>query len=164
MKELERNTRINRILDTVEFRACYGYIESCEDTRIFCKHDMVHYMDVARLAYIEALRWDYCISPEIIYATAILHDIGRHLEYSGDTPHEEAGAEIAEPILQECGYSADEIEQIIQAIRDHRNPEVAGQPTLSGIIYDADKASRLCFACDAKDVCHKAEEKKRLEL
>lgn len=164
MKELDRNTRINRILDTVEFIACYGYVESCEETRIFCKHDMTHLMDVARLAYIEALKWDYCISPEIIYTTALLHDIGRHLEYTSDTPHEEAGAEIAASILKECGYSDTEVQQITQAIRDHRNPEVAGQPTLSGIIYDADKASRLCFACDAKEVCKKANEKKRLEL
>lgn len=164
MIELSRNVRVNRILASKKYQECYQRIEVCEKERIFCRHNMVHFMDVARLAQMENLRYEHGISQEMIYTAALLHDIGRYEQYEEGTPHELASLPLAEEIMTACGYSGEEREMVLDAIRNHRNAQVKGQPTLAGLIYDADKASRLCFCCQAQEACHKKDEKKRLEL
>ena len=42
---------------------------------------MGHLLDVARLAWIFNLEANQEISKERIYAAALLHDIGRHIQY-----------------------------------------------------------------------------------
>ncbi|MDD3402380.1 MAG: HD domain-containing protein [Hespellia sp.] len=156
--------RVNEILQQKEYKACYEAISECEKTRIFCRHNMSHFLDVARLAYIESLKRNIKVDKEIIYATAILHDIGRHLQYRENIPHEEASVLIAEQILEHCHFQKEETGQILEAIASHRNEEIRGCADLKGLIYRADKMSRLCFACDAREECNKSDEKKRLEL
>lgn len=75
---------------------------------------------MARLAYIRALEENAPVSKELIYCTALLHDIGRARQYEDGTPHDEAGAAIAGQILNELGFSMEEMEAIIAAIRGHR--------------------------------------------
>ncbi len=48
-----------------------------EEGRRFCHHDMGHFLDVARLAMIFNLQQGLSVSKEMIYAAALLHDIGR---------------------------------------------------------------------------------------
>ena len=57
-------------------------------------------MDVARIAYILSADRAYAVSKEIIYAAALLHDIGKWKQYEDGTPHEKASADLAEQILQ----------------------------------------------------------------
>ncbi|MDO4542527.1 MAG: HD domain-containing protein, partial [Bacillota bacterium] len=46
---------------------------------------------------------------ELIYTTAFLHDIGRFLEYSGESPdHALASEELSRPLLEVAGFSATE--------------------------------------------------------
>ncbi len=45
------------------------------------------------LPYIRALEENYPVSKELIYCTALLHDIGRARQYEDGTPHDEAGCD-----------------------------------------------------------------------
>ena len=50
----------------------------------------------------------------------------------------------------------------MRLIREHRT---AGQAEdLAGLFYRADKLSRSCFSCPAREKCDWPEEKKNLEI
>ena len=74
-------TRVNRIRNHPLYRESLHNIEKLEQERIFCGHNAQHLLDTARLAYIENLERNLGISKEMIYAAALLHDIGRGLQY-----------------------------------------------------------------------------------
>ncbi|WP_242945354.1 HD domain-containing protein [Hespellia stercorisuis] len=156
--------RVNRILQNRIYRSCLQKIEECEKERIFCRHDMTHFLDVARLAYILNLEESCGIKKDCIYACALLHDVGRHIQYTQNVPHEQAGLPIASDIMQECGFKEPDREMILDAIANHRNAEIKGERNLKGLLYRADKMSRICFACKAQDECYKVVEKRRMEL
>ncbi|MDO5538512.1 MAG: HD domain-containing protein [Eubacteriales bacterium] len=156
--------RINRILYHEIYRECYGKNVECEKERIFCHHDMGHFLDVARLALIINLQEQMGISQELIYGAALLHDIGRFRQYLEGIPHEIASAEIAPDILRDCGFDDTETREITDAIRQHRNPDIKGERSLSGVIYRGDKMSRSCFACPAEKMCNWKKEKKNLQI
>ena len=96
--------RVNRILQHEAFKWHMRENEEAEKERIFCHHDMVHFLDVARIAMILNLQEGVGISQGVIYGAALLHDIGRHEQYKDGTPHETASARIAPDILADCGY------------------------------------------------------------
>lgn len=156
--------RVNRILQHHTYKACLRQIYELEAGRDFCGHDMAHLLDVARLAYIFNLEENLQIEKERIYAAALLHDIGRHIQYLEGTPHQESGVPIAEQILKDCGFSKEEREEILEAISRHRDISVKKEPTLAGILYRGDKASRGCFGCRAEKACRWSDEKKNLFL
>lgn len=156
--------RVERILEHPTYRACLQRIEELEAERIFCGHDMAHFLDVARLAYIFNLEEHLGIDRERIYAAALLHDIGRHVQYLDGTPHQEAGLPIAGEILRDCGFSEGEEEEILEAIARHRDGSVEGQASLAGILYRGDKMSRSCFGCRAREQCNWSQEKKNLRI
>lgn len=158
------NEYVNQIIRHAVYVDCYQRIVSCEKDRIFCHHDMVHFLDVARLAEIFNLQEALGIEKKLIYGAALLHDIGRYEQYLNGTPHEVASARIAPAILTECGYLPEEIDEIVDAIRQHRNKEVECEPNLRGILYRADKMSRSCFACPVEAQCDWKKEKKNLFL
>lgn len=138
-------------------------IARMEKDRRYCGHGMQHLLDVARTGWILTLENHYPISKDVVYAAALLHDIGKGRQYEFGTPHHLAGAELAEPILKDCGYTGDEIDEILYAIRLHRKPGDDEAP-LVRILYTADKKTRLCFACQAQDDCNWPPEKKNLRL
>ena len=159
--------RANRILQHPLYRKALEQIEETEEKRIFCKHDMEHFLAVARLVWIYNLRQGANISREVIYAAALLHDIGRAQEYETGRPHHEAGAELARDILRECGFSEEERRQISGAILFHRGSqkESAGEKNdLPRLLYKADKASRNCFVCKARETCKWQPETMNMEL
>lgn len=156
--------RINRIIQNEKYRACLSKIADFERTRIFCGHDMTHFLDVARLAYLFSLEENLPVEKELIYAAALLHDVGRYVQYEDGTPHHLASLPLAEEIMGECGFSAKEKEEILRAIENHRNPAIREEKSLSGLIYRADKMSRSCFGCRAEKECDWSAEKKNLCL
>lgn len=156
--------RINRILHHETYKECYRKNVECEKERIFCHHDMSHFLDVARLAMIINLQEKMEISQELIYGAALLHDIGRFRQYLEEIPHEIASAELAPHILRDCGFDAEEIREITDAIRRHRTPDIKNERSLSGLIYRGDKMSRSCFACPAEKMCDWKKEKKNLQI
>ena len=146
-------------------------IDKLEENRIFCKHNLSHFISVARIA---SIIWQEDgggnnLKRDIIYAAGLLHDVGRVEEYTKGIPHEEAGAIIAGEILQGSGYEDKEIEMITRAISAHRIKddnvkEDRDIDYLGQIISRADKLSRECFACNASDMCKWSEEKKNKSL
>lgn len=177
--------RINKIIKHELYLEFIDKIKEYEKNRIFCKHDSIHFMDVCRLAEID---WLNCrikkiecsedtgclsdkesvefnqINREMLYACGLLHDIGRWQEYETGTPHEIASAKIAPEILYDCGFENEEIKQIAVAIVNHRNKEIAGDNSLSGFLYRADKKSRPCYLCEVEHECNWSISKKNKEI
>ncbi len=156
--------RLDEICSHPLWQKCLQEIGRLEEDRIFCGHDVQHFLDVARIAYIENLEQEYAVSKDLIYAAALLHDIGRHLQYTEGISHEEASARLAETILEDCGFTGEERKEILQAIRLHRNPGTAEKNNLAGLLYRADKKGRACGFCEVRERCNWPEEKKNMKL
>ena len=45
---------------------------------------------MARIAYILNMEQDLGLEKEVIYAAAVLHDIGKYAQYEDGTPHEQS--------------------------------------------------------------------------
>ena len=154
--------RVNQIWKHPLYQTELHKLQLLEADREFCRHTPEHFLDVARLAYIRALEENYSVSKELIYCTALLHDIGRARQYEDGTPHDEAGAVIAEQILKELGFSPEEIQAIVSAIRGHRAE--TNQTILGQLIYRADKKSRNGFSCKAEPECYWSSAKKNMTI
>ena len=118
---------------------------------------LAHFLDVARIAYIEVLEKKLNYNKEVIYAIALLHDIGRGLEYKEGVPHNIASALIAKDILKDIDFTEEQKSQIIKCIEEHR---ASSEDNLSNIIYKSDKLSRNCFNCKSIKLCKWNDEKK----
>lgn len=157
--------KVNKIISHRLWRDCLEQIKKAEENRIFCKHDFSHFLDVARIAYIENLEKGLSVSKEAIYASALLHDIGRHLQYAEGIPHEKASSVLAKKILSDCGFDERLQQQILYAIDSHRQTESAAvSDQLAGLLYRADKKSRNCMFCAVQGECNRSREKKNLNL
>lgn len=152
----------NFILHHEVFQQCRAEIEKEEYGRIFCRHDMSHLLDVARLMMILNEKEKLHIDEEIIYATALLHDVGRHLQYRYGIGHEISSYLIAVKILKDCGLKRQEQRCILSAILTHRDKKVSREKNLNGLLYRADKMSRTCFCCKAEKLCNWPPHKKNM--
>lgn len=161
---MERMERINRIIHNQAYRECVAQNKAAERERIFCRHDMGHFMDVARIGQIINLEEKCGILPELIYAAALVHDIGRYVQYADKTPHEKASAMLAPAILIESGFDHKETDVIIDAVLHHRDENIKEERSLRGILYRADKLSRACYACEAQKLCDWKTDKKNLTI
>lgn len=157
------NYKINLIIENQSFKYNLNKIDILEKQREFCLHDMQHFLDVARIMYIISLENTLNIPKYIIYATALLHDIGRGEEYENGIPHNSASVEIAKNILFQCKYGSEEINEILKAIGNHRN-NTENLKSLSHILYMSDKLSRNCIKCLAIENCKWSVEKKNMEI
>ena len=151
---MKSDERYNSIIANSEYLALLNSINEYETDRKFCRHGIKHLLDTARIMYIITLEENLPYGKDIIYAAALLHDIGRYEQYKNGTPHHIAGKRAAEHILPRCGYSADEAEIISKAISEHRTPSDDTDSSLGALLYKADKLSRMCFCCGVKDECY----------
>jgi putative nucleotidyltransferase with HDIG domain len=157
--DLKDTGRVNSILKNKKYIHLMSRIAELEKEREFCLHDLNHSLDVARIGYIISLEEDLKVSRELIYAAALLHDIGRADEYEKKLSHHEQSAVLAEAILTECGFKESEKCAICEAISAHKY--VAGDERgLKYILYRADKLSRKCFDCKMYQECYWDENKK----
>ena len=156
--------RVNRILKNRRYKELVARIEELEADRIFCRHNMDHFLDVARIACLINEDEKTGIPRGIIYAASLLHDIGRVSQYEDGTEHETAGVGPARMILSECGFTDDETDLIATAISRHGDESVRDRKDLDGLLYRADKMSRKCFICGVRDRCHKPYEKLVMEI
>ncbi|MCR5700589.1 MAG: HD domain-containing protein [Lachnospiraceae bacterium] len=145
--------RVEKVMNHETFKDIMKRIEVAETDRIFCRHGITHLLDVARILYILILEEKADIDKELAYATALLHDIGRYEQYENKVPHGDAGADIAGSILRDCGFSKEECELAINAIRVHSD-DVGNGDVLTRLLYKADKLSRNCFECGAIADCY----------
>ena len=151
--------RIKPILENEEFIKRIKQISESEEDRIYCKHDLAHALDVARIAFIKNLEENIGLSKDCIYATALLHDIGRAEEYKSGTEHKIAAIAPAMNILRDAGFSSDEIEGIISSISNHsgkskdKSKSSDFTDSLSELLTEADRLSRTCFICNSSESC-----------
>ena len=156
--------KINNIISNRKFLDYMKKTAKWEWEREFCRHDMVHLTDVARIAMIINLQDGYGLDREMIYAAALLHDIGRWQQYETGEDHALVSAGLAPAILAECGFSKEDSEQIVSAISTHRDSGVKDEKNLKGLLYRADKLSRPCYFCEQEKNCNWKNEKKNKTL
>lgn len=158
--------RIHKIQNHPVFREQYQCLREAEWERFFCRHTMEHFLDVARLMYIYNLEDGAGMDKEIIYAAALLHDIGRYEQIILGTPHHIAGSRIAGLIMKECDFTDTEVGAVQRAIENHRTPkkQEGMEDLLAVYLYRADKQSRNCFSCQALEECNWPDEKKNMEI
>lgn len=158
---------MKRVDNIIKHPLFIKYIEKTnayEADRIFCRHNMEHFLAVARIAEILNLKKKLKIKKDHVYAAALLHDVGRYKQYEDGIPHDRASAALASGILMDCGFDDKETETIVDAISSHRDAQVQDEPSLRGILYRADKLSRSCFACSVEKECDRKAEKKNLQI
>lgn len=153
--------RVNRILKNEKFKQYIDTVELIERERIYCRHGLEHCIDVARITMLLSYEENIVLDKELVYAAAVLHDIGRS---SPNAEHHKKNAELAEPILKVCGFSPAEREKIEEVIENHGNNDVADEKSFRGLFYRADKLSRSCYGCKAAAFCYWDGEKKNLSL
>ncbi|MGN0436143.1 MAG: HD domain-containing protein [Wujia sp.] len=150
--------RVDKIINHALYKKYMAEIKKAEIDRVFCLHDINHSLDVARICYILNLEEKLDFDKELIYAMALLHDIGRVEEYVKGVSHHTAGAEISEEILRACGFENGETQIICQAISNHKSAsEDIDRRSLGFLLYRADKLSRNCFDCSAYEQCYWSE-------
>ena len=129
-------------------------IDLVKDQLIF-QHDFQHHLDVARIAYILILE-DAALNifikecnlsgklaaKEVIYASGLLHDIGKWKEYSENIDHAIFGADFAREILARVFFTANEIDIISHAVFEHNNINI-DMSFLGERIYRADNFARV---------------------
>ena len=158
----EQLQRVDAICQHPLWQTSRKRIEELEQDRVFCGHDVIHFLDVARLAYLFNLEENLKLEKEEIYTAALLHDVGRFVQYENGTPHQLASLPLAEKLMERHGYTEEEKARILRAIENHRNREIRDEKSLTGILYRADKMSRSCFGCKAEKECDWSAEKKNL--
>lgn len=157
--------RVQKIMEHPFYRECMERIEKHEESRAFCGHDMGHLLDVARIAMLlNVTENKEPIKKDVVYGAALLHDIGRFIQYEEGTDHAKASAKLAPDILKDCGYKGEERKLIAEAIKSHRDKKVKDGSDLKGILYRADKASRPCYGCAMEPSCLWKRKKKNLKL
>ncbi|MBI4855798.1 MAG: HD domain-containing protein [Acetobacterium woodii] len=151
----------NLLYQNADYQNYLNKIKKCEKQRRFCRHNIPHFLSVARIATIKTMEAGLNFSRDLIYTTALLHDIGRFVQYQDKTPHEIASHQLAIPLLETLDFTDDENKLILDAILNHRNPEAQG---FSHIFYESDKLSRACFSCPVEHECDWSKEKKNLTI
>ena len=151
--------RVERILEDPFYKTQIKKIYESELDRIFCRHGFGHAVSVARIAYILTMEEKLPFRKDVIYGAALLHDVGRYTPEEKEMSHHEAGAVYAKEILRRAGYDEEETEMICSAIRAHKDPDDR-RDSLESVLYRADKLSRNCFVCDAREECYWPEERK----
>ena len=84
------------------------------------------------------------VNMRVLEAAALLHDVGRPQEEESGVSHSILSGEMSRECLRELGYTAEEIQQITDAIRTHRFSENLEPRSLEGLILsDADKLDAM---------------------
>lgn len=156
--------RIDRLMEHPVFRDCMDRIEAAERDRSFCRHGFAHSLDVARIGHIINLEEQCGIDREVLYAAALLHDIGRGAEYETGEPHHQAGARLARQLLEDIGFEGGVIEEICEAVSSHQRLSTSDGGGLCALLYKADKLSRNCFCCKAYRECYWQEDRRNRHI
>ncbi len=159
--------RVDAIWGHPAFQALYAQLVDLERSWPFCQHQLPHLLDTARIMWIRNLELGCGLDREVVYATALLHDIGRPVQMIEGTPHARVGARLAAQILDSLpdglGFSAGDRDAIARAIAAHGAPAPDAEP-LARLLYQADKASRTCFACAMRNGCSWSDRKKNMTV
>lgn len=141
---------------------------SYEKDRMFCKHDLTHFKQVAHIASVVARQNQLSIPEAEIEITALLHDMGRVKQYEKGISHEKAGVAFAGEILFSLGCDLDMVHRVCHAIAHHsmrensefRLTKAHEMKELGELISYADQFSRTCYSCKVRGECKWKEEEK----
>ena len=139
--------RVNKIFNNILYKEYLNKLEAYEEKREFCRHNLEHFLDMSRIAYMMVLEKKLQYSKEEQYEKGIGHHI--------------ASFNIAKEILKDIDFKEEEKIMILEAIINHRNCE---SNDLNAIIYKSDKLSRACYKCRAAKECNWTLEKRNLEI
>lgn len=133
-------------------------LDTLEKERIYCKHNLSHFLDVARIAVILNQEASLDISEEDLYLAALLHDIGR----LGDAapPHRQESVRLAQPLLKVIGCPDERAAPILEAIALHHYQGKKMPTTFAELLSLADNLSRPCYRCSAAEHCYWPIERK----
>ena len=154
---------IGRILEHPLFRKNMERCVVYEKDREFCHHDMTHALNVARICYILVLEQKLPYRRELVYAAALLHDIGRAAQYVTGESHHRMGSQLAGKILADAGFSSEDIRLVQDIIERHCSHLSAAQvetcrkkapETLLEAFDLADFWSRRCPECVVRSECY----------
>ena len=149
-------SRVNLLLEHQDYISYIQKINDLEKERPFCKHGFEHGLNVARIAYGYMLeRGEALPLKEAIYAAALLHDIGRWVEYETGEDHAMVSARLALPLLEVCRFTPEAIQVILTGISEHRQHYANNLSPLGEALSLADDWARDCRHCSAQSQCHK---------
>lgn len=152
---------VEAVLNNRKFLDCMQLINKLEESRMYCKHDFTHLLDVCRIAHLMNLENHLGMDKELLYLCGLLHDIGRGEEYLTGSNHAEAGVKIATEILAQIECPSELQQAVLEEIGSHRRkPADVNVVTKENLFYLADKRSRNCFLCEANETCNWSEDKK----
>ena len=151
---------INALLNKTSYLEDLKTLEDLEKDRPYCHHDFEHLLAVARIASLMAQENHADFAKEDIYLAALLHDMGRIEEYQNKGEHHLASVNRAKKYFEQIGLPACRQDLILKAIGNHRHQEDDAIGAFSLLLKKADKLSRNCFICPAKESCYWSDEKK----
>ncbi|MFW9887373.1 MAG: HD domain-containing protein [Candidatus Thorarchaeota archaeon] len=126
-----------------------SYIERID---LFVKQEMTgsdagaHAYDHVKRVFSLAMRIGAILEANlrVLGAAALLHDVGRAEEGETGVSHSIVSGEMSVEILEEVGFTQDEIQSVRDVIRTHRFSEGLTPTSLEGeILSDADKLDAL---------------------
>ena len=160
---------VKKLLESEEYAGRLRKLKDMERERVYCRHDLDHFLHVARIAYILSVEQGLELDKEQIYLCGLLHDLGRVEEYRSGISHAEASAGAAGEILRVLGYDREKAQEVCYALSRHsgriNEKEQIGEETerrelLARVLALADQLSRNCFACEARESCKWKDEEK----
>jgi len=84
------------------------------------------------------------INMRVLEAAALLHDVGRPSESESNVSHSVLSGEMSKDYLRDLGYTKQEIDHVVDAIRTHRFSEgIEPRSTEGQILSDADKLDAI---------------------
>ena len=143
--------RIHKIWEHPLYQEQFQALQKAESERIFCNHTLEHFLDVARIAYIQNLETGAGLSKVLIYAAALLHDIGRYRQIAHGIPHEKASTALAERIMSECNFTQEEIHTVCESILNHRGSTLSSDGTTPKAALE--KRSSAAVPKDTLEIC-----------
>ena len=146
-----------KIYESESYRSQLKELALLERDREFCRHDIFHFLSVARISVILCNRRKIKISEDLLYSAALMHDLGRIDEIKFGISHEIASVERAKKLLSPTLFSEEEKALISKLILNHRKytPDI-----LLSTFHEADIISRPCGFCEVREKCKWSEEKK----
>ena len=124
--------RIDQILSHPVFREQFALLQEAEKDRIFCRHTMEHFLDVARLMYIYNLEDQAGFSKEMIYAAGLLHDIGKSIDHEVEGSHIQIGVDLCRKYKESA--------TVINAVEAHHG-DVEPETLIACVVQAADTIS-----------------------
>lgn len=149
---------IARLMALESYRQALTALERREADRIYCKHDLDHFLDVARITLLLCQAHNIEADRDSVYLAALMHDLGRLDRDEAD--HNVAGSVLAAQWLDAIGFPKDRQEVVLTLIEEHGWPGKKAPANLSEAFSLADSYSRACYYCPAADSCFWPPERK----